>query len=227
MVRFIPFAIPSGSAPAVQTQTKSATITANGGSVTVEPDSGFFLSAATVKAEIPTEEKTLSVTENGNYSITPSSGKLMSKASVSVSVPTGGGLEEGEVAVYWPYTNGKILVSAPVENSVSTNGHSLSFVLDGEVSGCGVYMVSSNVKGSNSTWCGGYGLLNTSASSSVGTNFNAVRGNALAPSNGAAAPSIRTADGVTTVTIKAPRGISWAVGTYRMIYVCANNGGIL
>ena len=92
MIRFIPFAIPSGTSPAVQTQTKSATITANGGSVTVEPDSGFLLSSATVTANIPTEEKTLTVTENGNYTITPSSGKLMTKATVSVSVPTGEGL---------------------------------------------------------------------------------------------------------------------------------------
>ena len=107
MIRFIPFAIPSGSSPAVQTQTKSATITTNGGSVTVEPDSGFLLSSATVTADIPTEEKYLTVTENGNYTITPSSGKLMSKASVSVNVPTGG-LEGGMVAVH-DIPNGKIL----------------------------------------------------------------------------------------------------------------------
>lgn len=92
MRRFIPFAIPSGSSPAVQTQTKSATITTNGGSVTVQPDSGFLLSSATVTANIPTEEKTQSITANGTYTLTPASGKLLSKATFSVNVPTGGGL---------------------------------------------------------------------------------------------------------------------------------------
>ena len=92
MRRFIPFAIPSGASPAVQTQTKSAEITANGGSVTVQPDSGFLLSSATVTANIPTEEKTQTITANGSYTITPASGKLMTKATVSVNVPTGGGI---------------------------------------------------------------------------------------------------------------------------------------
>lgn len=92
MRQFIPFAIPSWSSPAVQTQTKSATITTNGGSVTVQPDSGFLLSSVKVTANIPTEEKTQSITANGTYTITPASGKLMTKATVSVNVPTGGGL---------------------------------------------------------------------------------------------------------------------------------------
>lgn len=55
MRRFIPFAIPSGATPTVKTQTKTATITTNGESVTVQPDSGFLLSSATVTANIPTE----------------------------------------------------------------------------------------------------------------------------------------------------------------------------
>lgn len=108
MRRFIPFAIPSGASPAVQTQTKSATITANGGSVTVQPDSGYLLSSVTATANIPTEEKSQSITANGTYTITPSSGKLMTKAAVSVNVPTGGGLEDGMVAVH-DIPNGKIL----------------------------------------------------------------------------------------------------------------------
>lgn len=109
MRQFIPFAIPSGSSPAVQTQTKSTTITANGGSVTVKPDSGFLLSSATVTANIPTEEKTLTVTENGSYTITPTAGKLMTKASVSVNVPTGEGLpawiKEQSVTTFIPSSN--------------------------------------------------------------------------------------------------------------------------
>lgn len=120
MRRFIPFAIPSEAYLAVQTQTKSATITTNGGSVTVEPDSGFLLSAATVTAEIPTQEKTLTVTENGNYTITPSPGKLMTKATVAVNVPTGGGLEEGMVAVH-DIPNGKILSTQVVLSSTTSD----------------------------------------------------------------------------------------------------------
>ena len=113
MRRFIPFAIPSGSSPAVQTQTKSATITANGGSVTLQPDPGFLLSSATATANIPTEEKTLSVTENGSYTIIPSPGKLMTKAAVLVNVPASGGLEAGQVAVH-DIPNGKILSAQTV-----------------------------------------------------------------------------------------------------------------
>lgn len=111
MRRFIPFAIPSGSSPAVKTQTKSATITANGGSVTVEPDSGYLLSSATVTADIPTQEKTLSVTENGTYTITPASGKLMKKATVTVNIPAGEGLpawiKEQSVTTFIPSSDTK------------------------------------------------------------------------------------------------------------------------
>lgn len=111
MRQFIPFAIPSGASPAVKTQTKSATITTNGESVTVEPDSGFLLSGATVTADIPTEEKTLTVTENGNYTITSSAGKLMTKAAVSVSVPTGEGMpawiKEQSVTTFIPSSDTK------------------------------------------------------------------------------------------------------------------------
>ena len=124
MRQFIPVAIPLGNAPAVQTQTKSATIATNGGSVTVEPDSGYLLSSATVTANIPTEEKTQTITANGDYTITPSLGKLMTKAAVSVNVPTGGGLEEGQVAVH-DIPNGKIL-STQVELSATTIDKSLT-----------------------------------------------------------------------------------------------------
>ena len=93
MRRFIPFAIPSGASPAVKTQTKTAKITQNGGSVTVTPDPGYYLASAKVTANIPTEVKTHpEITENGSYTITPSAGKLMTKATVTVNVPTGEGL---------------------------------------------------------------------------------------------------------------------------------------
>ena len=135
MRRFIPFAIPSGASPAVQTQTKSATITTNGGRVTVEPDSGFLLSSATVSANIPTEEKVLTVTENGNYTITPASGKLMTKAAVSVNVPTGGGIEEGQVAVH-NIPNGKILSAQTVlSKTTADNAVTATITLPASLSG--------------------------------------------------------------------------------------------
>lgn len=112
MRQFIPFAIPSGASPAVQTQTKSATITTNGGSVTVQPDSGFLLSSATVTANIPTEEKNKSINANGTYTITPASGKLMTKATFSVNVPTAGGLPDSIAAIEY----------GTFESSTSTNG---------------------------------------------------------------------------------------------------------
>ena len=120
MRRFIPFAIPSGTSPAVKTQTKSATVTTNGGSVTVAPDSGFLLSSATVTANIPTEEKSQSITANGTYTVSPASGKLMTKATVSVNVPTGGGLEEGQVAVH-DIPNGKILSAQAVLSATTAD----------------------------------------------------------------------------------------------------------
>ena len=92
MRQFIPFAIPSGTPSTVQTQTKSAEITTNGGSVTVQPDSGKLLTSVKVTANIPTEAKTQPITANGTYTITPASGKLMTKATVTVNVPTGGGI---------------------------------------------------------------------------------------------------------------------------------------
>lgn len=135
MRRFIPFAIPSGSSPAVQTQTKSATITTNGGSVTVEPDSGYLLSSATVTANISTQEKTLSVTENGNYTITPATGHLMTKATVSVNVPTGGGLEDGKVAVH-DIPNGKILSAQTVLSATTVdNAVTATITLPASLSG--------------------------------------------------------------------------------------------
>lgn len=119
MRRFIPFAIPSGTPSTVQTQTKSATITTNGGSVTVQPDSGFLLSSATVTANIPTEVKTHpTITENGSYTITPSSGKLMTKATFSVNVPTGEGLpawiKEQSVTTYVPSSNTNSPLTVPI-----------------------------------------------------------------------------------------------------------------
>lgn len=123
MRKFIPFAIPSGTSPAVQTQTKSATITTNGGSVTVEPDSGYLLSSATVTADIPTQSKTVTITKNGgSATVNPDSGFLLSSATVTAQIPT----EEKSLSVTenGNYTitpsSGKLMTKATVSVNVPT-----------------------------------------------------------------------------------------------------------
>lgn len=123
MRQFIPFAIPSGSSPAVQTQTKSAEITTNGGSVTVQPDSGFLLSSATVTANIPTQSKTATITTNGgSKTVTPDSGKLLTSVKVTANIPT----EEKtqSITANGTYTitpaSGKLMTKATVSVNVPT-----------------------------------------------------------------------------------------------------------
>ena len=132
MRQFIPFAIPSGSAPAVQTQTKSATITTNGGSVTVQPDSGFLLSSATVTANIPTQTKNATITTNGgSKTVTPDAGKLLTSVKVTANIPT----EEKTQAITanGSYTitpaSGKLMTKAVV----SVNVHSGGGLAEGQV----------------------------------------------------------------------------------------------
>lgn len=126
MRRFIPFAIPSGSPSTVQTQTKTATITTNGGSVTVQPDSGFLLSSATVTANIPTQSKTATITTNGgSKTVTPDSGKLLTSVKVTANIPT----EEKthpEITENGSYTitptDGKLMTKATFSVNVPTGG---------------------------------------------------------------------------------------------------------
>lgn len=206
-------------------QSKSVTPTKDEQSVSSDPPY-FGLSGVTVKAIPNTYVQPTEINAGGELTAgsTIAAGTYFSG---EATVPSGGGLAEGQVAVYWPYTNGKILVSEPVVNSNSTTqGASLSFVLNGEVSGCGVFMLSSNVEGGTTKWCSGYGVINTNTESSAGNNFHACRSNYYGVTLGAATPAISTSDGITTVTIKAGSNFAWAEGTYRMIYVCSNDGGV-
>lgn len=125
MRRFIPFAIPSGSSPAVQTQTKSAEITANGGSVTVQPDSGFLLSSATVTANIPTQTKNATITTNGgSKTVTPDAGKLLTSVKVTANIPTEAKTQS--ITANGSYTitpaSGKLMTKATVSVNVPTGG---------------------------------------------------------------------------------------------------------
>lgn len=121
MRQFIPFAIPSGSPSTVQTQTKSATITTNGGSVTVQPDSGYLLSSATVSANIPTQTKNATITTNGgSKTVTPDSGKLLTSVKVSANIPTE--VKTQTITANGSYTitpaSGKLMTKATVSVNV-------------------------------------------------------------------------------------------------------------
>ena len=123
MRQFIPFAIPSGSSPSVQTQSKSAEITTNGGSVTVQPDSGFLLSSATVTANIPTQTKNATITTNGgSKTVTPDSGKLLSSVKVTANIPTEAKTQT--ITANGTYTitpaSGKLMTKATVSVNVPT-----------------------------------------------------------------------------------------------------------
>ena len=123
MRRFIPFAIPSGTPSTVQTQTKSAEITTNGGSVKVQPDSGFLLSAATVTANIPTQSKTAKITTNGgSTTVTPDSGKLLTSVKVTANIPTEAKTQS--ITANGTYTitpaSGKLMTKATVSVNVPT-----------------------------------------------------------------------------------------------------------
>ena len=217
MRRFIPFAIPSGTAPAVQTQSKSATITTNGGSVTLQPDPGFFLSSATATANIPTEEKSQSITANGTYTVVPASGKLMTKVTVSANVPTGGGLAEGQVAVH-DIPNGKIL-SAQTVLSASTPDNAVTgtIILPESLSGqLPDYIILVGDKHSKSSYFQSfeYAAKIKGEYSLYGGLLYSGTSHAWTSLNSSAASPFATVDGTTlTITAGTAATYKWAAGT--------------
>ena len=111
MRQFIPFAIPSGTSPAVKMQEKSTTPTKSAQEIT--PDSGFDgLSKVSVGA-IPDTYVQPTATNAGGELAAGSTIAAGTYFTGSATVPSGGGLEEGQVAVH-DIPNGKILSAQTV-----------------------------------------------------------------------------------------------------------------
>ena len=144
------------------------------------------------------------------------------------TVPSGGGLAEGQVAVYWPYTNGKILWGETTISSNTADGGSLEFTLNGSFTGYANYILCSNQTGGTTLLVGGYGLIGTNSDHQLGTATSSYRNTGYPVSNGYSKITVGTAEnGNTTLSISAGNNFAWKAGTYRILVVQANDGGIV
>ena len=146
----------------------------------------------------------------------------------AATVPSNGGLAEGQVAVYWPYTNGKILWGETTLSSNTGKGGSLEFTLNGSFTGYANYIMCSNQTGQTSEMVGGYGLISTNPDSKLATAVHAYRTTWYPVSNGYGSVTVGTAEnGNTTLSISTGSNFYWKAGTYRILVVQANDGGIV
>ena len=210
---------------AIQTQEKNATPTESVQDIT--PDSGKYLSKITVGAIPSTYVQPTSTNAGGELTAgsTIAAGTYFTGAA---TVPRGGGLAEGQVAVYWPYTDGRILWGETTLSSNTVDGGSLNFTLNGSFTGYANYIMCSNQTGQTSEMVGGYGLISTNQDNKLATAVHAYRTTWYPVSNGYGSVTVGTAEnGNTTLSISTGSNFHWKAGTYRILVVQANDGGIV
>lgn len=207
-------------------QSKSVTPTEDEQLVT--KDSNYFgLSSVAVKAIPNTYVKPTSTNAGGELTAgsTIAAGTYFTG---EATVPSGGGLAEGQVAVYWPYTNGKILWGETTLSSNTGNGGSIEFTLNGSFTGPANYILCSNQTGGTSLMVGGYGLINTNPDEKLATIEHSYRETWYPVSSGYGSITVGTAEnGNTTLSISTGSNFAWKAGTYRILVVQANGGGII
>ena len=101
----------------VKPNLQTKTVTANGD---ISPDDGYCgLEKVTVSVPAtPTQEKTITITENGTQEVTPDSGKVLSKVTVTTNVPSGSNLNVhyGNIA---PEDTSKLWIKAEEPSNIS------------------------------------------------------------------------------------------------------------
>lgn len=207
-------------------QSKSVTPTEDEQLVT--KDSNYFgLSSVAVKAIPKTYVKPTATNAGGELAAgsTIAAGTYFTGAA---TVPSGGGLAEGQVAVYWPYPNGKILWGETTLSSNTADGGSIEFTLNGSFTGYANYILCSNNAGGTTLMTGGYGLISTNSDHTLVTAVSSYRNTGYAVSHGYGSITVGTAEnGNTTLSITTGNNYAWKAGTYRILVVQANDGGVV
>ena len=146
----------------------------------------------------------------------------------AATVPSGGGLADGQVAVYWPYTNGKILWGETTLSSNTSKGGPLEFTLNGSFTGYANYIICSNNVGGTALLVGAFGIVCTNSDHTLGSSVSAYRTTGYQVSAGYGSITVGTAgNGNTTFSISGGKNFAWKAGTYRILVVQANDGGII
>lgn len=207
-------------------QSKSVTPTES--QQTVTPASDYFaLSKVTVDAIPDTYVQPTSTNAGGELAAgsTIAAGTYFTGAA---TVPSGGGLAEGQVAVYWPYTNGKILWAETTLSSNTANGGSIEFTLNGSFTGYANYIICSNHTGGTTLMVGAFGIVCTNSDHTLGSSISSYRTTGYSLSSGYGSITVGTAgNGNTTFSISTGSNYAWKAGTYRILVVQANDGGIV
>lgn len=207
-------------------QSKSVTPTES--QQTVTHDSGYFALDEVVVGAIPSEYVKPTSKNSGGELAAGSTIEAGTYFTGAATVPSGGGLAEGQVAVYWPYTDGKILWGETTLSSNTGNGGSLEFTLNGSFTGYANYILCSNSIGGTTLMVGGYGLICTNSDHQLGTATSVYRTTGYPPSNGYSKITVGTAtNGNTMLSITSGGQFAWKAGTYRILVVQANDGGIV